>query len=100
MPALRCLTLVRDVGNSSNRLRVLSGHTTVVCSSAKVVSHGRYVAFQMAEVDLTANVPGDFAAHSGTEAAAITSASVIRSMDAGARTTNGRSESQCQGKES
>jgi hypothetical protein len=43
---------------------------------AKVVSHGRYVIFQMAEP----NVPGDFAADRGTTAAATTSASVRRSM--------------------
>ena len=44
---------------------------------AKVVSHGRYVAFQMAEVrHPSANVPGDFTAHCGTTAAATTSASM------------------------
>jgi hypothetical protein len=46
---------------------------------AKVVSYGRYVAFQMAEVAIPRqNVPGDFAAHRGTTAAATTSASVRR----------------------
>jgi hypothetical protein len=38
---------------------------------AKVVSHGRYVAFQMVEGrHPTANVSGDFAAHRGIAAAA------------------------------
>jgi DNA-binding winged helix-turn-helix (wHTH) protein len=31
----------------------------LIKSGAKVVSHGRYVAFQMAEVHFSANVPGD-----------------------------------------
>ena len=48
---------------------------------AKVVSHGRYVIFQMAEVaHRTANVPRDFAAHRGATAAATTSASMRRSV--------------------
>src|SRR5262249_39284533 len=51
----------------------------LIKTGAKVVSHGRYVAFQMAEV-AAANVPGDFAADRGTTAAATTSASVRRSM--------------------
>src|SRR5205809_7764998 len=46
----------------------------------------------------TANVPGDFAAHRGTAAAATTSASVRRSMVVRSRPTNRRSASQCQGK--
>ena len=37
---------------------------------AKVVSHGRYVAFQMAEVAIPRHVPGDFAADRRTAAAA------------------------------
>jgi len=49
---------------------------------AKVVSHGRYVIFQMAEVAIAANVPRDFASHRGTVAAATTSASMRRSMHA------------------
>src|SRR6516165_5573107 len=46
----------------------------------------------------TANVPGDFAAHRGTAAAATTSASVRRSMVVRSRPTNRRSASPCQGK--
>jgi hypothetical protein len=46
---------------------------------AKVVSHGRYVAFQMAEVAIPRqNVPGDFAIDRGTTTAAATSARVRR----------------------
>src|SRR5262249_43275086 len=45
-----------------------------------------------------ANVPGDFAAHRGTAAAATTSASVRRSMVVRSRPTNRRSASLCQGK--
>jgi hypothetical protein len=37
---------------------------------AKVVSHGRYIVFQMAEVAIAADVPGDFATYRGTAAAA------------------------------
>ena len=48
---------------------------------AKVVSHGRYVIFQMGRGrHRTANVPRDFAADRGATAAATTSASVRRSM--------------------
>ena len=47
--------------------------------------------------DPTANVPGDFAAHRGTAAAATTSASVRRSMVMRSRATDGRSASECQG---
>jgi hypothetical protein len=47
---------------------------------AKVVSHGRYVIFQMARRHRPASVPRDFAAHRGATAAATTSASVRRSM--------------------
>jgi hypothetical protein len=48
---------------------------------AKVVSHGRYVIFQMAEVAIARQmVPRDFAAHRGATAAATTSTSVRRSM--------------------
>src|SRR6516162_3609299 len=46
----------------------------------------------------TANVPGDFAAHRGTAAAATTSASVRRSMVVRSRPTNRRSASLCQEK--
>src|SRR5262249_6157158 len=46
----------------------------------------------------TANVPGDFAAHRGTAAAAATSASVRRSMVVRSRLTNRRSASLCQRK--
>jgi hypothetical protein len=64
---------------------------------AKVVSHGRYVAFQMAEVAIpTANVPGDFAAHRGTAAAATTRASMRRSTVMRSRATDRRSTSKCQ----
>jgi len=42
---------------------------------AKMVSHGRYIIFQM-EVAITANVPRDFAAHRRATAAATTRASV------------------------
>ena len=66
---------------------------------AKVVSHGRYVAFQMAEVAIpTAAVRRDPAADRGTAAAATTSASVRRSMVMRSRATDGRSASKCQGK--
>jgi Transposase DDE domain group 1 len=48
---------------------------------AKVVSHGRYVAFQMAEVAIPWQMFQEiFAAHRRTAAAATTSASVRRSM--------------------
>ena len=47
---------------------------------AKVVSHGRYVVFQKAEVAIARQMfQGDFAAHRGTAAAAATSAGVRRS---------------------
>ena len=46
----------------------------------------------------TANVPGDFAAHRGTAAAATTSASVRRSMVMHSAATDRRSASKCQGK--
>ena len=47
----------------------------------KVVSHGRYVAFQMAEVAIRRQMFQEIsAAHRGTAAAATTSASVRRSM--------------------
>src|SRR6266404_7589631 len=46
----------------------------------------------------TANVPGDFAAHRGTAAAATTSASVRRSTVVRSRPTNRRSASLCQEK--
>ena len=46
---------------------------------AKVVSHGRYIIFQMAEGrHRTANVPRDFAAHRGATAAATARASMKR----------------------
>ena len=63
---------------------------------AKVVSHGGYVAFQMAEVAIPRQM--DFAAHRGTAAAATTSASVRRSMVVRLRPTNRRSASLCQEK--
>ena len=55
-------------------------HTTnPIKIDAKVVSHGRYVAFQMAEGrHPTANVPGDFAIDRGTTTAAATNARVRR----------------------
>ena len=66
---------------------------------AKVVSHGRYVAFQMAEGrHPTANVPGDFAADRGTTAAASACASMRRSMVVRSRATDGRSASKCMAK--
>src|SRR5215831_12596402 len=46
----------------------------------------------------TANVPGDFAAHRGTAAAATTSASMRRSTVMRSRATDGMSASECQGK--
>src|SRR5262249_42311988 len=46
----------------------------------------------------TANVPGDFAAHRGTAAAATTSAGVRRSTVMRSRATDGMSASECQGK--
>jgi hypothetical protein len=52
---------------------------------AKVVSHGRYVVFQMAEVLPTTTVPGDSAAHCRTTAAATTS--VTRSIVMHSRAT-------------
>ena len=66
---------------------------------AKVVSHGRYVAFQMAEVAIPRQMFQEIsAAHRGTAAAATTSASVRRSMVVRSRPTNRRSASPCQGK--
>ena len=66
---------------------------------AKVVSHGRYVAFQMAEVAIRRQMFQEIsAAHRGTAAAATTSASVRRSMVVRSRPTNRRSASPCQGK--
>jgi hypothetical protein len=48
---------------------------------AKVVSHGRYVVFQMGGGrHPTTNVPGDTAPGRGTTAAATTRASMKRSM--------------------
>jgi hypothetical protein len=48
---------------------------------AKVVSHGRYVVFQMTEVAIPRqNVPGDSAADRGTTAAATARASMKRSI--------------------
>ena len=59
---------------------------------AKVVSHGRYVAFQMAEVAIPmANVPGDFAADRRTPAAASACAS-MRALDGHAFRSNRREE--------
>ena len=66
---------------------------------AKVVSHGRYVAFQMAEVAIPRQMfAGDFAADRRTPAAASTSASVRRSMVMRSGATDGRSVSKCPGK--
>ena len=66
---------------------------------AKVVSHGRYVAFQMAEVAIRRQMFQEIsAAHRGTAAAATTSASVRRSMVVRSRPTNRRSASLCQEK--
>jgi hypothetical protein len=47
---------------------------------AKVVSHGRYVVFQMAEVAIPRQMSRDSAADRGTTAATTISASVRRSM--------------------
>jgi hypothetical protein len=60
-----------------NRMFARLFHTTnPIKIDAKVVSHGRYVAFQMAEGrHPTANVPGDFAPDRGTTTATATSAS-------------------------
>ena len=64
---------------------------------AKVVSHGRYVVFQMAEVAIaTANVPGDFAAHRGTTAAATARASMKRSIVTRSSAIDRRNASRCQ----
>ena len=58
---------------------------------AKVVSHGRYVAFQMAEGrHPSANVPGDIAADRRTATEAATRASVRRPMVMRSRATDGR----------
>ena len=57
---------------------------------AKVVSHGRYVAFQMAEVAIPRQMFQDiFAADCGTTAAATTSTSVRRSIVMHSQTTTG-----------
>src|SRR5262249_27095691 len=70
----------------------------VIKIGAKVVSHGRYVVFQMAEVAITAaNVPGDFVADRGTTAAAATSAGVRRSMVMHPRAIDRRGASQMPG---
>src|SRR5262245_51505883 len=99
MAALRCLTLVRDVGNSSGPIAgsIRSYYGCVFKRESREPrplcrlpnGRGRH---------LTANVPGDFAAHRGTAAAATTSASVRRSMVVRSRPTNRRSASPCQGK--
>ena len=66
---------------------------------AKVVSHGRYVAFQMAEVAIPRQMfAGHLATDRGTAAAATTSASVRRSMVMHSAATDRRSASKCQGK--
>ena len=66
-------------------------------SARRVVSHGRYIAFQMAE-GRAATVPGDIAAHRTTAAAATTSAGMRRPMVMCSGTTDGRIASKCQGK--
>ncbi len=66
---------------------------------AKVVSHGRYVAFQMADSrgrHPMADVPRDFAADCGTTAAATTSARVRRRPLTHSRAPDRRSASICQ----
>jgi hypothetical protein len=71
----------------------------VIKIGAKVVSHSRYVAFEMAEVAIPLQMfPGDSAAHRGTAAAATTSAGVRRSMCMRSRATDGSSVPECQGK--
>jgi hypothetical protein len=68
----------------------------LIKTSAKVVSHGRYVAFQMAEVAIPkANVPGDFAAGRGTTATATARTSMRRPMPMRSRPTDGRAMSKC-----
>jgi hypothetical protein len=61
---------------------------------AKVVSHGRYVVFRMAEVAIpTTNVPGDTAADRGTTAAATTHASMKLSIVTRSRAIDRRNAS-------
>jgi hypothetical protein len=58
----------------------------------KVVSHGRYIAFQMAEIrNPSTNVPGDFAADCRTAAEASARASVRQPMVMRSRTPDGGS---------
>ena len=66
---------------------------------AKVVSHGRYVAFQMAEVAIPRQMFQEILRLiAELSAAAATSASVRRSMVVRSRPTNRRSASLCQEK--
>ena len=67
---------------------------------AKVVCHGRYVAFQMAEVAIPRQMFQEifFAADCGTTAAATTSASVRRAIVMRSQAIDGRSASKCQQK--
>jgi hypothetical protein len=66
---------------------------------AKVVGHGRYVAFQMAEVAIPQQMLQDYiAADRRTATAAATRASMRRSMVMRSRAIEGRSTSRCQRK--
>jgi hypothetical protein len=62
---------------------------------AKVVGHGRYVAFQMAEVAIPRQMFQDFAADCGTTAAATTSASVRHSIVMRSQAIDRRSAPKC-----
>jgi hypothetical protein len=65
------------------------------------VSHGRYVALQIAEVAIRRQMFQDIsAAHRGTAAAAATSTGVRIRWDASELSTDGRSVSECQEKRS
>src|SRR5262249_55559932 len=63
---------------------------------AKVVSHGRYVIFQMAEVAIARQMFHDFAAHRGATAAATTRASMKRSIVTRSSVIDRRNASRCQ----
>ena len=65
---------------------------------AKVVSHGRYVAFQLAEVAIHRKCSRRFAADRGTTTAAATSAQRETPDGHAFRSNDGRSVSKCSGK--
>ena len=65
---------------------------------AKVISHGRSVAFQMAEAHYWANVPGDFTADCRTVAEAAACASMRPTMFRCPRAPDGSTALRWQGK--